>query len=47
MLTLPERRDEPPVRAFRVWLMEEAEHDGQARGDGGGDGSAIYDTRVS
>ena len=27
MLTLPERRDEPPVRAFRVWLMEEAEHD--------------------
>jgi LysR family glycine cleavage system transcriptional activator len=27
MLTLPERRDETPVRAFHAWLMEEAESD--------------------
>lgn len=25
LLTLPERRDEPPIRAFRQWLLQEAE----------------------
>ena len=27
LLTLPERRDHAPVRAFRDWLMEEAKRD--------------------